>query len=163
MKKRTLLVMAATLSLIAAAQPRKWSKMPMSDFRNDTVAYIRHNFNPDDKNMQEYFKGRTLGEIILELGFKVKYLSASRFNANHDITAIMLVGVSKGNKNGEFETTNGVSVWFATPITPKSNSAAYNQLMSQTDVPFNKDLFDLIKEMKMNYIKEDHTLLIERD
>jgi len=157
MKKITFFVFATALWFTAAAQPRKWNKKPMSDFRNDTVEYIRQNFNPDDKNMQEYFKDKTIGEIIPELGFKVKYVSAC--GVKH-IPCLMLVAIGRGNRNGEFETTNGVWIRLETPVSSQDNPAAYDKLMSKPCVPLDKELLDLIKNMKVNYIEETETELM---
>jgi len=156
MKKNTFLALAMTLPLIAASQPsRKWEKKPMSEFSNDTVAYIMHNFDRNDKNMKEYFKGKTIGDIIPELGFRVKYVNASGFlKIKDDIVSIMFIAIGRGNIDGMFETTDGVQVSLETPISSQNNPPAYNKLMSKSEVPFDKELFDLIKGMKVKYISE---------
>ena len=157
MKKSTFFVLAMMLSFIAASQPsRKWEKRPMSEFRNDTVAYIKHNFDRNDKNMQEYFKDKTIGEIIPELGFRVKYVNASGF-IKKDIVSIRFVAIGRGNLDGLFEKTYGVKVRLETPVTVQNNPAVYKKLMSERYLPLNKELLDLIKDMKVEYILESRT------
>jgi len=109
--------------------------------------------------MQEHFKGKTIGEIIPELGFKVKYVFASGF-INEDIVKILFVAISRGNRNGKFETTDGVSVWLETPVSFQNNPAAYNKLMSEDFSPFNKELLDLLKNMKVSDVRESGTELM---
>ena len=153
MKKSIFGALAVILPLIALSQqPRKWDKRPMSEFRNDTIEYIKHNFRDEDMDMKEYFKGKTIGEIIPELGFKVKYISALGMS---EITGMVFVAIGRGNRNGTFTTANGIIVIFATPISAQSNPAAYNKLDARLGyVPFTKELLDLIKDMKVKSIAE---------
>lgn len=123
----------------------------MSEFGNDTVAYIKQNFDRNDKNMQEHFKGKTIGEIIPELGFKVKYLLPFVKNKTDDIVSIDFVAIAKN----QLSIINGIIVDLATPITAQNSPAAYNKLTSQQFMPFTKEVLDLIKDVKVNYIREE--------
>ena len=151
--RKLLLTFAALLPLVAASQPREWNPKPMSEFGNDTVAYIKHNFSSQDENMQAYFKDKTIGEMIPKLGFDVKYVSSWDFK---NIKTIMFVAIARKYIR------DGVQVSLAVPFSVQSNPAAYNKLKSEgaNNVPFDDEVLDLIKDMKIEQI-EAIRLIIE--
>ena len=139
MKKRIIFILMM-FPLVAVSQPKKWNKKSMSDFRNDTIAYLKHNFDKANSNTIDYFKGKTIGDIIPELGFKVEYISALGFKSfGGDLVSIMLV--SKSMKHMKEGRDYGVMIYIDPTAHP--GSEIYKKLYSGELVPFDKDAFKL--------------------
>ena len=162
--RKLLLTFAALLPLVAASQPREWNPKPMCEFGNDTVAYIKHNFNPKDENMQAYFKGKTSGEIIPELGFEVKRLIPQHSESQEIMRCygiIFVAAIEGGGISKVGGSSHGVMVSLATPVSAQNNPVAYNKLTKERDLPFDKELFDLIKEMKGKHVTQITLTLVD--
>ena len=140
--KKIVLLISFIIPLMAVAQPKKWNGKAMCEFGNDTVVYLKYNLKTEHQSAQEYFRGKTVGDVIKELGINVKRVNGPAVATWDSLSYIWLLVVRKDKY------TYGVRIDLETPL-PYSAGAALISRLNYGITGFCKEMFDLIKDLKV--------------
>jgi hypothetical protein len=131
----------------------------MREFRNDTVAYLKHNLKTDGQNAQKYFRGKTIRDVIAELDVNIKEV-AGPFVPQDSSMSYIILHVAKTDEYNSKHRKLIHDIWIFLETSLPQNSPICNKLKNGPSI-FDEAIFNLIKDLKVKSIDYFVSAIVE--
>ena len=153
---RTIIVFLLTLFSVGISNAQhQWKHKPFKDFGQDTLSYLKQNF--DSKFNGNYFKGKSVAELINRLDIKFEYIAIGQRNGITKSVLIEYKSKPVPKKKSYYSSPILVIRIYPTKC-PQQYYNAFNY-------PLNKDVQNFLKTLIVEEVNcyENEVLLIKKE
>jgi len=156
--KRTNVILFALFLLLSAGQLWAQEKMPYKSkamFKGDTLQYLEYNYNVT--RSAEYYKNKTVGDILKELEYPVSYI-VDRSSCGDKLMSLSLGIRQKGKQPSPFEDYYIVVIFANPPL-----FSDFYALYDNKNPIFTSQIYDFIKDLKVSYVASNQYIITKRE
>ena len=160
------LILSALFLFLSIGQLWSQEKMPYKSkamFKADTLQYLEYNYNVE--RSVEYYKDKTVSDILKELEYPVLYIVESFFltmpNGSSKLTGLSLGIQQNGAKPNPLDDYY-VTVRFKNPPTTAEYREVTGVSMDNHNPVFSSKIYEFIKDLKVSHVASNPYIITKR-